>query len=82
MEFSSCSEQGAQGWERQLASPTILQQGSKIIGLFAFRRRQENKAANKIQDQETAPKLDTEEPAPKKRRTVKPKAEPTDADFN
>ena len=56
------------------------------MGLFAFRRLREQEAlataGASFSTAEPTPKLDTEEPAPKKRRTVKPKAEPTDADFN
>jgi len=56
------------------------------MSLFAFRRLREREAlANagaSFSSAEPSPKLETEEPTTKKRRTVKPKVEPTDADLD
>jgi hypothetical protein len=52
------------------------------MGMFAFRRLREAEAlANagaSFSNAEPTTKLEIEESAPKKRRTVKPKVEPTD----
>ena len=56
------------------------------MGMIAFRRLREREAlataGASFSNAEPTPKLETEEPAPKKRRTVKPKAETTDANHD
>ena len=56
------------------------------MGMFAFRRLREAEAlANagaSFSNAEPTPKLEVTEPTPKKRRTVKPKVEPTDGNHD
>jgi hypothetical protein len=56
------------------------------MAMFAFRRLREQEAlasaGASFSNAEPTPKLETEEPAPKKRRTVKLKAEPIDANHD
>ncbi len=56
------------------------------MAMFAFRRLREQEAlvstGASFSNAEPTPKLETEEPTPKKRRTVKPKAESTDANLD
>ena len=56
------------------------------MSMFAFRRLREREAlataGASFPIAEPTPKLETEEPTPKKRRAVKPKAEPTDGNFD
>jgi len=58
------------------------------MGMFAFRRLREREvsasAGASFSNAEPTPKLEStpEKPAPKKRRTVKPKAEPADGNHD
>lgn len=56
------------------------------MAMYAFRRLREREAlasaGASFSNAEPIPKLEAEEPAPKKRRTVKPKVEPTDANLD